>query len=160
MSELTLHASTATFGTSTQQVYVKNPDAADNGWSVSLAATSPTAVWDSTIADYDFNDVGSSGCTDGADTDSFAGQLTIDPSVGSLDVGACTSCTSTNVSKWSSASFVEGTTDSITILTGATGSDDIGDWKLSGVALSQTIPAEQAAANDYNINMMLSVTAS
>jgi hypothetical protein len=153
-------ASIGTFGTSTQQIYVKNPDAADNGWAVTLAASSPTAVWDSSVSDYDFNDATSSGCSDGADTDSVGGQLTLDPSVGVLAKGACTTCTTTNVNKGSSATFLEGTTDSVTILTGAAGSDDVGDWKLGGVALSQTIPAEQAAANDYNINMTLSVTAS
>lgn len=77
-------ASTGTFGTSSQQIYVKNPDAADNGWAVTIAASSPTAVWDSSVADYDFNDAATAGCSDGADTDAFAGQLTIDPSVGSL----------------------------------------------------------------------------
>lgn len=64
------------------------------------------------------------------------------------------------MTKGASASFTQGAVDSVTIITGAIGSDDIGDWKLSGVALSQTIPAEQAAANDYNINMTLSITAS
>lgn len=51
-------------------------------------------------------------------------------------------------------------TDSITILAGASGSDDVGDWKLTGVSISQTIPAEQAAASDYNIDMTLSILAS
>jgi hypothetical protein len=50
-------ASTGIFGTVSQQIYVKNPDAADNGWSVSLAAASPTDVWHSSVSDYDFNDV-------------------------------------------------------------------------------------------------------
>lgn len=154
-------ASTGTFGEATQQIYVKNPDAADNGWTVTLAATAgATAVWDSAGTDYDFNDSGGSGCTDGGDADSLAGQLTVNPNAGTLAVGACASCTTTSVTKGSSAAFVQGTTDSITVLTGASGSDDIGDWKLTGATLSQTIPAEQPAASDYDINMTLSITAS
>jgi hypothetical protein len=153
-------ASTGTFGTSTQVIYIRNPDAADNGWSVSLAASATTAVWDSAGVDYDFNDAGSSGCTDGADTDSLGGQMTVDPSVGTLATGACASCVTTSVTRGTSAAFVEGTTNSITLLTGASGSSDIGDWRLTGVAISQTIPAEQPAASDYDINMTLSVVAS
>jgi len=153
-------AATGTFGTASQVIYVKNPDAADNGWTVALAASDPTDVWDSAGTDFDFNDSTGSGCTDGADADSLGGQMTVDPSVGTLAVGQCASCVTTNVTKGSSAPFVQATTDSITILTGAAGSNDIGDWKLTGVSISQTIPAEQAVASDYDINLTLSVTAS
>ena len=92
-------SATGTFGTASQVIYIKNPDAADNGWSVSLAGSATTAVWDSAGTDYDFNDAGGSGCTDGADTDSLAGQMTVDPSVGTLSTGACASCATTSVSK-------------------------------------------------------------
>lgn len=90
---------TGTFGTATQQIYVKNPDAADAGWSVSLAASSPTAFWDSAGVDVDFNDPTTSGCTDGGDADSLKGQLTVNASGGTLAAGACTSCTTTNITK-------------------------------------------------------------
>jgi flagellin-like hook-associated protein FlgL len=53
-------ASTGTFGTTTQRIYIKNPDGADNGWTASLAASAPTAVWDGAVSDYDFNDPTSS----------------------------------------------------------------------------------------------------
>ena len=86
--------------------------------------------------------------------------MAVNPSVGTIAKGACASCSTTNVTKGSSASFVEGTTDSITLLSGAAGSDDIGDWKLTGVTISQTVPGEQAAATDYDINMILSVVSS
>jgi hypothetical protein len=49
------------------------------------------------------------------------------------------------------------TTDSVTLLTAAAGSDDIGDWTLQGVSILNTIPAEQPAASDYDINMTLSI---
>ncbi len=149
-----------TFGTATEQIYVQNPDAADNGWVVSLAASATTAVWDSAGTDFDFNDPTSSGCTDGADADSFGGQMTVDPAAGTLAVGQCASCVTTNVTKGSSSAFSEGSVDSITVLTGAAASNDIGDWKLTGVSVSQKIPAEQPAAADYDINMVLSIVAS
>lgn len=152
-------SSTGTLGTSSQQLYVKNPDSADSGWSLTIAASSPTAVWGSAGPDYDFNDPTSSGCADGGDTDLFAGQLTLNPAAGTLAVGQCLSCSVSNITKGSSASFSEGVLNSITLLTAAAGSDDIGDWRLQGVTLSQTIPAEQPAASDYSINLTITATA-
>ncbi|MBI5037584.1 MAG: hypothetical protein HZC01_02690 [Candidatus Kerfeldbacteria bacterium] len=151
---------TGTFGSATQQIYVSNPDAADNGWTVSLAGSAATAVWDSAGTDYDFNDPTTSGCADGADADSLAGQLTVDPNAGTLATGQCSSCATSNITKGTSTGFNQGTTDSITILTGAAASNDIGDWTLQGVSLSQKIPAEQPAAADYDINTTLSIVAS
>lgn len=155
-------STTGTFGTAAQAIYIVNPDAADNGWTVTLAASSPTAVWDSagSTAEFDFNDPTSSGCGDGGDTDTAKGQLTVNPAAATLAVGACTSCVTTNVSLGSSTAFSEGVTNSITLLTGSSSSDDIGDWKVTGVSLSQSIPAEQAAKSDYSLNLTLSITAS
>jgi len=152
-------ASTGTFGTATQQIYIENPDAADNGWTVTLAASSPTDVWDSAGTDFDFNDGAGApaGCSDGGDTDSLAGQMTVNPSVGTLSTGQCSGCTTNNITKGSQSSYAEGVTDSITILTGAAASDDIGDWTLQGVSISQQIPSEQPAASDYSINLILTV---
>jgi hypothetical protein len=156
----TCQTSTGTFGTASEVIYVKNPDASDTGWSVNLAASSPTAFWASAGTNMDFNDPSGSGCTDVAgDADSLQGQMTVDPSVGTLTVGGCSSCTTTSVSKGSLAAFNEGTVNSINILTGAAASDDVGDWKLTGVAISQKIPAEQPAASDYSIALTLSVVA-
>lgn len=152
--------STGTFGTATEQVYVQNPDAAAGGWNVNFAASATTAVWTSVGTDYDFNDPTSSGCTDGADVgDTVGGQMTVNASAATLAVGQCASCTTTSVTRGASSAFNEGTTNSITILTGAAGSDDIGDWTLETVSISQTIPAEQPAASDYDINMVLSIAA-
>ncbi len=155
----TCQTTTGTFGTGTQQIYVKNPDASDTGWSTTLAASAPTAFWDSAGTDMDFNDPTTAGCTDGADADSLKGQMTVDPSVGTLAVGQCLSCVVTNVTKGSLAAFNQATLDSITILSGAAGSDDIGDWKLTGVSISQKIPGEQPAASDYTIPLTLSIVA-
>lgn len=151
---------TGTFGTAAEAIYVVNPDAADGGWNVTLAASDTTDVWDSAGTDYDFNDPGSAGCVDdGAttDVDNFGGQMTVDPSGASLSVGDCSGCTTTNVTLGSSDAYVEGTTNEITVVTGAAGSDDIGDWDVQGVSVSQQIPSEQPAASDYNIDMTLSI---
>ena len=86
--------------------------------------------------------------------------MTVDASGGTLAAGQCASCTTTNITKGSSNAYNQGTTDSITVLTGAAGSNDVGDWTLQGAAISQQIPAEQPAAADYDINMVLSVVAS
>jgi hypothetical protein len=88
-----------TFGTTTQQIYVKNPDAADAGWAVSLAASAPTAFWDSAGVDVDFNDPTTGGCTDSVDADALKGQLTVDASGGTLAIGACASCATTSITK-------------------------------------------------------------
>ncbi len=151
---------TGAFASSTQQIYVQNPDAADGGWTVSLAASDPTNVWDSAGTDFDFNDPGGSGCTDGGDADSLGGQMTVDPSAGTLSTGECLSCATTNVTRGASNAFSEGATDSITILTGAAGSNDIGDWRLTGISISQTIPGEQPAASDYDISLTLTIASS
>ncbi|MDP3004284.1 MAG: hypothetical protein Q8N43_02145 [Candidatus Azambacteria bacterium] len=151
---------TGSFGTASQQIYVNNNNGANNGWTLTMAAQATTNIWDSAGTDYDFNDPTGSGCTDGADAgDSVGGQMTVDPSGATLAVGQCGSCTTANVSKGSSAAFNEGTTDTITLLSATAASDDVGDWKLTGASISQKIPAEQPAASDYDISMVLTVTA-
>ena len=151
----TCQTTTGTFGTNTERIYVTNPDAADNGWTLTLAATAgTTALWSTGI---DFNDTTGVGCTDGVDTDTKAGRLTVDPSVATITTD-CASCVVTNVAKGSSTAFAEGTTNSVTLLTAAAASDDIWRGYLTGVGLSQTIPAETAAGS-YSINMTLTTTA-
>ncbi len=152
--------STGTFGTASQQIYIVNPDAADNGFTVSLAGSATTAVWDSAGTDFDFNDPTTAGCADSGDADSVAGQLTVDPSGATLSAGACATCNTTGVTLGASDSFEEGVTDSITLVTAASGSNDIGDWYVRDIDISQTIPAEQPAASDYDIDMTLSIVTS
>jgi len=160
------NTSTGEFGTtSTEAIYVQNPDAADNGWTVSLAANDPSDVWGSAGTDMDFNEAGAGGCVDDGETtdagDALAGKLTIDPvSEGYIKVGACSGCGAGNISIQSAAAFEEGTTDSVDLLIAAEGSDDIGDWLFTDVTAYQTIPPEQAAAADYAIDMVLSIVAS
>lgn len=151
---------TGTLGSGSQRLYVMNPSAAANGWTLTIAATSgATSNWtDGSSGTYDFNDSGGSGCTDGGDADSLAGQLTVNANAGTLTAD-CASCVTTNISKGTSTPFVQASTDSITLLTAASNSDDIGRWYLTGVGLSQTVPAEQPPAT-YTISLTITVTAS
>ena len=152
-------ASTGTLGSTSQRLYVINPGGADNGWTLTMAATSgPTTTWTSGGNGIDFNDPTTSGCTDGADADTKSGQLTVDPSVGTLTAD-CVSCTTANVSKGSSTAFSQGTTDSITLLNAALASDNVWQGYLTGMGLSQVIPAETPAGT-YTLNMTLTATAS
>jgi len=152
-----------TFGTNTERIYVDNPGAADGGWTLALAATGGgTDSWDNggATVKYDYNDPNTSGCGDGSDADSLKGQMSVDPSVGTLTAD-CLTCVITNISKGSSSAYSEEApvVSSITLLNAALASDDIGRWYLTGVDIDQTIPAEQAD-DSYSINMTLTVTAS
>ena len=154
-------ASTGVLGSDSQRIYVDNPGAADGGWTLTVAATDgATTNWQNTgaTASFDFNDPTSSGCTDGADTDLFGGQLGLNPSAGTLTAD-CASCTTANITKGSATAFSQGSTDSITLLTAAAGSDDSGRWYLTDVTANQTIPAQQTVSN-YSINLTITATAS
>lgn len=154
------NASTGTLGTNSERVYVINPGGANNGWNLTIAATGgATTTWANGGATrrIDFNDPTTSGCTDGADADSASGQMTIDPSVGTLTTD-CAACTTTGVTKGASAAFSQGATDSLTVLSAASGSDDIWRGYLTGTSLSQVIPGE-TPADSYTLNMTLTATA-
>lgn len=146
---------TGTFGISSQKIRV------DNGtgtavWTLSLAADSgATALWDGTT-DYDFNDP-TANAEDGADTDSFGGQMTVDPSSSTITPEG--GCTLTNISSGGSSSYSEGVTDAITIASASSGADTNCYWDITDIDISQTIPAEQPA-DSYTIDMTLSIIAS
>lgn len=155
-------ASTGTFGSNTERIYVSNPSATTpNGWNVTMAPTAgPTATWANTGSTklYDFNDAGGTGCTDSADTDTLAGQMTINPTIGTLTTDYSGSSV-VGITKGSSTSFVEGTTNSVTMLTGSNTAPNPWRGYLTGASLSQSIPAEQATDSTYKINMTLTITA-
>jgi hypothetical protein len=69
-----------------------------------------------------------------------------------------TNCSTTGITKGSNAAFVSGTTDSVTILSSASPSDVDCYWELTGIGLSQTVPASQPGGN-YTINMTMTATA-
>jgi len=150
---------TGTLGASSEKIRVTNTTA-NGSWTLDMAATGgATDTWSDTTTDYDFNDGSGSpaGCGDGGDTDSLVGQLTVDPSVSTLTPEG--GCTSTGISKGSSTAFLEGTTDSITLLT-ATSSDTSCYFDLIGIGLSQKVPSEvPASGSTYTVPMTITVTA-
>jgi hypothetical protein len=153
-------ASTAEFGSWSQRIYVRNPGAVAGAWSLTMAAPLSTSVWTSAGTPFDFNDPTGSGCTDGADADAVGGQMSVDPSVGTLAVGACAGCALTDVSKGDSSAFSEGVTNTMTLISALATADEVGDWYLTGVSIMQSIPAEQAVAADYAIMMTITAAAS
>lgn len=151
-------ASTGVIGSGTQRVYVTNPSGADGGWTLSVAATSgPTGLWASGANSYDFNDPTAAGCSDGGDTDSRAGQLTLDPSAATVTLD-CVECTQTGITKGSPASFNQGVLDSVTLLSASASADRVWQGYITGVGLSQTIPAQTPAGN-YTLNLTLTAVA-
>jgi hypothetical protein len=144
---------TGSFGTSAQRLRVNNTTL-NPLWTVSIAAAAgPTALLSTGTLKYDFNDPTAS-AVDGADADAFGGQMTLNPSVGTLGG----TCATTGVTKGSSSAFSEGVTNSITLLTaGSTANIDC-YWDFTGIGVSQTIPAEQPA-DSYAIDMTLSIIA-
>lgn len=157
----TCQTATGTLGTISQTIYVRNPDASDTGWNVSLAAATPAAFWDSAVGlDMDYNDP-TVACGDGADTDILKGQMTVNTVAGTVAVGACAVCNTTGVVPTAAPSAFSETAPIITsikLLDAGPTSSDIGDWKLTGVGISQTVPVEQPATN-YIIPLTLTVTA-
>jgi hypothetical protein len=148
---------TGMFGTNSQKIRVNNATSTP-GWTLTLAATSGnTAQWSSGTDQYDFNDSGGSpgGCTDSGDTDTQAGQLTINPAVGSLTPAS--GCTNTGLSLGAQSAFSQGTLDSLTIATASAGGTTSCYWDVTGITVSQKIPAEKPAGN-YSINLTLTAT--
>ncbi|MDD5731669.1 MAG: hypothetical protein PHU42_02145, partial [Patescibacteria group bacterium] len=149
--------SDGTLGTNTQRVYVDNPNAVSGAWNLTMAATS-TAVWtDGGSNSYDFNDPTGSGCTDSADADLVAGQMTVDPTVGSITTDYSGSDV-TGISLQSADAFAEGVKDSITLVAATAGSADIWRGYFKGIDIKNTIPAEQAPAV-YTLSFTLTATA-
>jgi hypothetical protein len=149
---------TGTFGVSAQKIRVTNTTATP-GWTLGVAATGGTASnWSSGTANYDFNDGsgGTAGCGDGGDADSIAGQLSVNPSAGTITPQG--GCTSTGVSKGSSSAFSQGAIDNITLMSASGSAQTNCYWDLTGVSLSQTIPSFQAPGT-YSFNMTMTVAA-
>ncbi len=155
VSTINSQSTTTTFAQSTKKLRVFN-SLATNGWAVSLAPSAgPTAYWDrtDTLAKYDFNDATAS-AGDGADTDSLGGQLSVNPTLGTI----ASACSLTGLSLGSSANFVEGTNDNITLLQASSGAAMNCDWDFTGAELTQTIPGAQPAGT-YTMGMTATVVA-
>ncbi len=112
----TCQESQGILGTATQKIYIKNPESAYHGWSVTIAASMPSSTWTNGSFTMDFNDPTAGGCADGGDTDSARGQLTLDPSLASFTTGACSTCGTTDIVLSPAGSFQEGVVDSVTLI--------------------------------------------
>lgn len=136
---------TGTFGSNTQRITVDNPGASATGFTLTLAATSgASATWTSGGNTYPFNAASAS-----------LGQLTVNATPGTLTpvVG-----TATGISKGGSTTFSGGTNTPVSLLNAGATSDDLWNGYLTGVTLSQTIPAATPAGS-YSISMTQTVTA-
>jgi len=157
----TCQTSTSTLGDANNKLNVTNLDTGNShsGWTLTMAPAATTASWTSGSNHYDFND-GSASCgADGADADSYGGQLTVNASTGATLTQDCNggSCTGSGASKGSdNQKFVEGTADSATLMTDS----NYTPWEgyLTGVGLSQTIPSSQTNGS-YSLTMVITVTA-
>jgi len=155
-SELTFSfaaaTTTATLGTASEKIRLTNPTATA-AWSVTLAGSGPTAVWtDGGSNTFDFNDEEWS--TDGTDDDTKGGRLAVDPSTGTI--AGVSGCATTNTSLGSSSAFVETTNNSITLFSSTTAATYC-RFDLTGVSLSQAIPAGQAVAS-YTLGLTLTAS--
>jgi len=140
--------SSGVLGTATEKIRVSNPTITET-WTVSIAATGGvTATWsDGGTNTYPYNDA----------TAADNGRLTVNAATnGVVTPGGGGTCTTTSITKEPSATFVNGTTDSIDILSAAAGADTLCYWDLTAVDLTQRIPASQPTAN-YSLPMTLSI---
>ena len=146
--------SNGVFGTSSQKIRIDN-STANSQWSLSIAASVPTSYWQGSTSNYDFNDP-TANAVDGDDADSYGGLMTINPSTGTITPKS--GCTNTGLTLGSTGSFSQGVMDSITLLTSGSSAQTGCYWDLTGVGVSQTVPAEQNT-DEYSLDMMLSIIA-
>ena len=140
-----MQTTTGTFGTNTQRISVDNPGGADGGFTITLAATTgPTATWSSGANNYPFNGAAAAN-----------GQLTIDPSAGTWVARTGTIDT---ITKGTSATFSGGLNTPISLATASAALEDIWNGYVTGIGLSQTIPAS-TPAGIYTISMTQTVAA-
>ena len=140
----TAQDTTGTLGTASEKIRVTNATSTA-AWSLNIAATGGvSAVWsDGGTNTHPYNDV----------TSADNGRLTIDASSATL-AAVDGGCTTTDITKGTSDTFVNGSVDSIDLLTAGASADTGCRWDLTGVALTQRIPALQAVAT-YTLGMTL-----
>ena len=146
MSAVTLstsaQTSTGTFGENDKRISVDNPGGANNGWTLTLNATTPgTGKWTDGSNSYKYNGTAADG------------RLTVDPSTGTDTsfIG-----TSTAVTKCSSMA-ISGS-NPVTLMSASAAADDVWSGYITGVSLKQDIPAGQQAGT-YTLPMTQTVAA-
>ncbi len=149
-----------TLGTSSQKLRVTNTTA-NPAWSLSIAATNGSGeLWRNggNNQQFDYNDSSGApaGCADGGDTDSKAGQLSLDPS--SATITPQSGCDTSNLTLGSAAGFAEGSVDAITLLSASSSALTGCYWDITGIDVGQQIPGAQAG-DSYTIDLTLTITA-
>jgi len=135
---------TGTLGTATEIIRLDNPTSTAT-WTVAIAATGGgSAVWDSGSNTYPYNNATAAN-----------GQLEVDPTSGTITPFG--TCDAADPSVGSATSFVSGTTSSITLMSATSGSDPYCRWDLTGVGMTQTIPAIQPVGS-YSIAMTITAS--
>ena len=139
--------STGTFGSTSQRITVDNPNGSLTGgaWTLALNATTPgTGTWNSSVGGYTYAYNGASAAN---------GQLTVDPAAGTL---TAVTGGSTGVTLGTSATFSG--SGAITLATASASASAIWNGYITGIGLSQTIPASQPVGN-YTLDVTQTVTA-
>ena len=135
---------TGTLGSDSQRLYVLNPSATngvDETWALQLSAS---GSWTSGANSYAYNNPAGAGCT--------GGQLTVNPSVGTVfDDCTSTACQNAVITRGTSTAMSGATP--VTIMNSAA-TDSVYRGYITGVSLSQAIPAEQPAGS-YSLDVTL-----
>ena len=145
-------------GSDSQRIYVDNPKAAYDGWTLTIAPEDGlNAKWQSQdSSEFDYNDGAEGGCID-SDNDGSAGLMAIDPSNAKIN-SDCLECSKNHITVGSveKQSFSEH--QSVTLLKANGQADELGSWYMTGIDVEQTIPPGQEGGN-YIIDMVLTATA-
>lgn len=145
---------TGTFGDDARRISVDNPGGANGGWTLALNAECPeVGPGCATVSQWTHGTTPANNYAYNA-ASAAAGQLTVTPSAGTLTsrVGSSTGITRPGAQTFDDAG-------AITLLSAASGSDDIWNGYLINVGLSQVIPASTATGT-YTLNMVQTVTSS
>ena len=134
--------STGTFGDNQNRIYVENPGAANNGWTLTLNALQPgSGEWSSGSGTYKYN------------VNATTGQLTVNPSAGTITpvIGSGTGVLKNVATAFSGNSPVR-------LMTASASADKVWAGYITGIGLTQAIPASQPAGT-YTLPMVQTVTA-
>ena len=142
VASTSVQTSTGTLGVAAQRLSVDNPGGANNGWTLALNATVPgTGTWTNGSNTYPYNG------------NSTTGQLSLN-----LTSAAFTAVTggTTGITKGTNAAFTGST--AITLMTAGSTANQVWNGYITGIGLSQVIPAG-AAVGSYSLNLTQTVTA-
>lgn len=151
VSSFSSQTATGTIGTVSRKIHVTN--ASQASWSLTLGpASGATSLWVSGGNSFDFND--GSGATDGADTDTKGGQLSVNPI--SLSVSSSAGCSAAGLVAGGETSFVEGSVNTITLIN-TSGASMNCEWQIMDILLQQVIPSAQPAGS-YSQNFTITIS--